>query len=244
MTVRSYPKVASREEWLAARKELLAREKAATRERDAVNALRRRLPMVLVDKDYTFEGPHGALRLVDMFEDASQLYVHHFMWIDARREGCPSCTAAMAQTFTPATRAALKERDVTLACVARAPFAELARWAVERAWTFPFYSTNDGDFTYDYHVTLDERRAPIEYNYRDKAELLAHGMPEHVLRGDWNACSVFMRRGNAVYHTYSAYARGMDALALPFTFLDLTPYGRQEDWEDSPPGWPQRPTYS
>ncbi|HEY6881255.1 MAG TPA: DUF899 family protein, partial [Polyangiales bacterium] len=207
------------------------------------SALRRRLPMVLVDKDYVFEGPAGKLRLLDMFEDTSQLYIHHFMWLDARGEGCPSCTQAATMTFTPAVRAALKARDVTLACISRAPLSELERWRTKHGWTFPWYSSNDNDFTYDFHVTLDEARAPIAYNYREKAELIAHGMPEHVLRGDWNACSVFMRRGDAVYHAYSAYARGMDTLALPYAFLDLTPYGRQEDWEDSPPGWPQRPTY-
>jgi predicted dithiol-disulfide oxidoreductase (DUF899 family) len=243
INARSYPKVATREEWLTARKELLAREKAATRERDTVNALRRRLPMVLVDKDYVFSGPRGEVRLLDMFEDASQLYIHHFMWIDARNEGCPSCTQAATQTFTPSLCAALKERDVTFACISRAPIAELERWRAKNGWTFPWYSSNDSDFTYDFHATLDERRAPIEFNYRGKDELIAHGQPEHVLHGDWPAASVFIRRGNAVYHTYSAYARGMDHLALPYSFLDLTPYGRQEDWEDSPSGWPQRPTY-
>lgn len=242
-TARSYPKVATRDEWLAARRELLAREKEALRVRDAVSAARRRLPMVLVDKDYEFEGPQGKLRLRDMFEGTSQLYIHHFMWVDARDEGCPSCTQAAKMTFNPALRAALKEKDVTLACISRGQLTKLQAWKEKHGFTFPWYSSQDNDFTYDFHVTLDESRQPIEFNYRNKAELIEHGMPEHILKGDWNGCSVFMRRGDSVYHTYSAYARGQDQLALPYAFLDLTPYGRQEDWEDSPRGFPQKPTY-
>lgn len=98
-------------------------------------------------------------------------------------------------------------------------------------------------FHYDFHVTLDEAKAPIEYNYRNKAELIAAGFKEEDLKGDWTVNSVFVRDGETVYHTYSAFARGLDHLFLPASFLDLTPYGRQEDWEDSPEGWPQRPTY-
>src|SRR3981189_618460 len=117
----AYPDVATRDEWHAARKKLLAREREVTHLRDAVNAERRRMPMVKVDKDYVFEGPTGELRLADMFEGRPQLYVHHFMWIDARGEGCPSCPAAADLSFTADDRAMLETRGLTLACVSRAP---------------------------------------------------------------------------------------------------------------------------
>ena len=122
-TSAAYPDVATRDEWLAARKKLLAREREATHLRDAVNAERRRLPMVKVDKDYIFEGPDGELRLIDMFEGRPQLYIHHFMWIDATDQGCPSCTMAANLTFTDQDRALLNAKGVTFAAVSRAPYA-------------------------------------------------------------------------------------------------------------------------
>ena len=121
--------------------------------------------MVKVEKDYVFEGPDGEVRLLDIFEGRHQLYIHHFMWIDAIDEGCPSCTAAADMTFTEQDRALLTAKDVTFACVSRAPYASIARYRDKHGWTFPWYSSRDGDFTYDYHVTLDPNRAPIEYNY-------------------------------------------------------------------------------
>jgi predicted dithiol-disulfide oxidoreductase (DUF899 family) len=234
--------VVSQEEWLAARKRLLAREKEVTRLRDAVNAERRRLPMVKVDKDYVFSGPQGKLTLLDMFEGRRQLYIHHFMWIDARDEGCPGCTMAADVNFTPVALSLLHRREVSFACVARAPLTSITRYKNERGWTFPFFSSHGSDFNYDFHVTLEATRAPLEYNYLSKAELNQRGLQDDVLHGDWTGASVFLRDGDAVFHTYSAYARGLDAQAPGYSMLDLTPYGRQEAWEDSPPGWPQQPT--
>ncbi|GLP75643.1 hypothetical protein TUM20983_27530 [Mycobacterium antarcticum] len=239
MTPIAYPDAVSREEWLAARRRLLAREREVTHLRDAVNADRRRLPMVKVDKDYVFEGPDGEVRLLDMFESRPQLYVHHFMWIDAEDRGCPSCTAAADLTFTAKDRALLESRGVTFACVSRAPYASIARYRDQHGWTFPWYSSRDGDFTYDFHVTLDSSRAPVEYNYKSHAELHAEGWSDEDLRGDWPGASVFLRRGDEVFHTYSAFARGLDHSSAGYPFLDLTPYGRQEEWEDSPEGWPR-----
>lgn len=238
-TPTAYPDVATREEWRQARRKLLAREREVTHLRDAVNAERRRLPMVKVAKDYVFEGPSGDVRLVDMFDGRHQLYIHHFMWIDAIDKGCPSCTIAAELTFTEKDRAMLNAKDVTFACVSRAPYSSIAAYQVEHGWTFPWYSSRDNDFTYDYHVTLDPTRAPVEYNYRSADELHAAGLEDDVLRGDWPGASVFLRRGDEVFHTYSAYARGLDHSAPGYPFLDLTPYGRQETWEDSPAGWPQ-----
>jgi predicted dithiol-disulfide oxidoreductase (DUF899 family) len=235
----AYPSVASREEWLAARKKLLAREREVTHLRDAVNADRKRLPMVKVDKDYVFEGPAGPVRLVDMFEGRSQLYIHHFMWMDAMDAGCPSCTVAGDLQFNQQTLAMLNARDLTVACISRAPYASIARYRDSHGWSFPWYSSQDNDFTYDYHVTLDPSRAPIEYNYQSLDELRANGWTDGDLSGDLPGASVFLRRGDDVFHTYTAYARGLDHTSVGYPFLDLTPYGRQEAWEDVPAGWPQ-----
>lgn len=236
----AYPDVVSREQWLVARKRLLARERDVTHLRDAVNAERRRLPMVKVDKDYRFDGPDGEVGLVDLFEGRQQLYIHHFMWLDDIDQGCPSCTAAADLTFTESDRALLTGKGVTFACVSRAPYASIARYRDAHGWTFPWYSSRDGDFTYDLGVTLDPERAVVQYNYKSLDELRADGWSDRDLRGDWPGASVFLRRGNEVFHTYSAYARGLDHAAVGYPFLDLTPFGRQEPWEDSPPGWPQR----
>lgn len=238
-TSSAYPTAVTREEWLTARKQLLTREREVTHLRDAVNAERRRLPMVKIEKDYLFEGPDGPVRLVDMFEGRHTLYIHHFMWLDDVDRGCPSCTGAADMTFTERDRALLTDKGVTFACVSRAPYASIARYRDEHGWTFPWYSTNDGDFSYDFHVTLDPSRTPIEYNYKSLEELHADGFSEEDLRGDWPGASVFLRRGDEVFHTYSAFARGLDHSAVGYPFLDLTPYGRQEPWEESPAGWPQ-----
>jgi predicted dithiol-disulfide oxidoreductase (DUF899 family) len=244
MTTAKYaiPRVVSPAEWLDARKELLDAEKEVTRARDAVAARRRRMPMVRVTKDYRFEGPDGVVGLVDLFDGRSQLYVHHFMWLDEPDTGCPSCTRAADRSFNDAHFDGLRERDVAFAAIARAPWPKIRAYRDQHRWTFPFFSSHGSDFNYDFHVTLDESRAPIEYNYRSKAELLESGIPAEYLRGDWPGASVFLRDGDAVFHTYSAYARGLDGLATPYQFLDLTVYGRQEAWEDSPEGWPQHVT--
>jgi predicted dithiol-disulfide oxidoreductase (DUF899 family) len=237
------PKIATREEWLTQRKALLAREKEVTRARDELGALRRRLPMVRIDKPYVFQGPNGPARLVDLFEGHRQLYVHHFMWVDARNEGCPGCSRSADLMFNDAHFEVLRTRDVAFAAISRAPLADITAYKTRKGWSFPWYSSHGTDFNDDFHVTLDPSRGPPAYNYRDKQELVASGLSEDSLRGDWPGSSVFLRDGENVFHTYSTYARGMDLLFTPYNFLDLTPFGRQEEWEDSPAGWPQRPTY-
>jgi predicted dithiol-disulfide oxidoreductase (DUF899 family) len=179
--------------------------------------------MVKVEKDYLFEGPDGPVRLLDMFEGRHQLYIHHFMWIDERDSGCPHCTMAADLTFTEQDRKLLYAKDVSFACVSRAPYAKIARYKAEHGWTFPWYSSAGNDFNYDYHVTLDAARAPIEYDYMTLDELHAKGFGDDA--------SVFLRRDEEVFHTYSTYARGMENAGPGFAFLDLTPYGRQEDWQ-------------
>jgi predicted dithiol-disulfide oxidoreductase (DUF899 family) len=224
------PEVVSREEWLAARKALLAREKEHTRATDALAAERRRLPMVAVEKEYRFAGPDGPVTLPDLFAGRSQLVVYHAMWLYDSGRLCPSCAGFLDQI---GHLAHLHARDTSFAAVTRAPVAELERWRARLGWTFPWCSSEGSDFNFDFHVTFDERVLPVEYNYAGRAELEAKGMPV----GDWEqpfdlpGISAFLRVGDRVFHTYSAYARGGDRLGFTTAFLELTALGRQEEWE-------------
>jgi predicted dithiol-disulfide oxidoreductase (DUF899 family) len=170
----SLPKIGTRDEWLAARKELLAREKDLTRRRDALNTERRNLPMVEIEKDYVFDGPHGAVRLVDMFEGRRQLIIYHFMFDPDWEEGCPSCTAGTDE-LSPGFLEHLHTRDTSYAMVSRAPLAKLERWKAKKGWNLPWYSSKGSDFNYDFGVTVDESVAPGQYNFRTKAEFEAMG---------------------------------------------------------------------
>jgi predicted dithiol-disulfide oxidoreductase (DUF899 family) len=201
-TMAHLPEVVSREEWLAARKELLVREKELTRARDRVNAERRRLPMVRVDKPYVFEGPNGTVSLLDLFEGRSQLVMHHFMWLydtDAdgtehpRDTGCPSCSSAADGIGNPRQ---LHVRNTTLVAVTRAPYPTLAAFRERMGWTFPWYSSAGSDFNHDFHATVDERVAPVQVFHRTEAELAEAGMPwSPSMRGDWPGISAFLRVG-------------------------------------------------
>ena len=168
------PQVVSRDEWLAARKELLTREKELTRARDTLNADRRRLPMVLVDKPYRFQGPDGPVGLLDLFDGSRQLIVQHTMWLADDDRICPGCTAGVDE-MSDGLIAHLRARDTNFVLVARGPLADLQRYQAERGWTIPMYSSLDSDFNYDFHVTLDPAVAPVEYNYRPLAEWQAAG---------------------------------------------------------------------
>ena len=226
------PEIASHEDWRAARVRLLAEEKALTRARDALNTKRRLLPMVEIEKDYRFEGPGGQVGLGDLFEGRRQLVVQHFMFDPSWDEGCPSCTAG-ADEVSPGLIDHLNSRDTTFAAISRAPLPKLERYRAQRGWTFPWYSSFGSDFNYDFHVTLDESVAPVEYNFRDKGELEAAGMG-WLAEGssEQPGHSVFLRDGGRVFHTYSSYARGAEWFGGSYAFLDLTPLGRQEDWEE------------
>ena len=238
-TAVAHPEVVSREEWLAKRKELLAKEKELTRRRDALNAERRRLPMVKLDKDYTFDGPEGKVRLADLFDGRRQLIVYHFMFDPKWDEGCPGCTGFVGDH---GDLSMLRDRETSMVLISRAPLPKLEAYKERNGWDIPWYSSFGSDFNYDFHATLDESVAPIEYNYRSKKELEDRG--EHYFAsGEAHGLSVFFQVDGEVFHTYSAYARGVEGLTTAYGLLDVTPYGRQEDWEDSPPGWPQRPTY-
>jgi predicted dithiol-disulfide oxidoreductase (DUF899 family) len=217
------PEIVSREAWLTARKELLKEEKEVTLRQDALGERRRALPMVKVDKDYVFEGPGGKVRLLDVFEGRRQLIVYHFMFSPDDTEGHNSCSLLVDNISHEEHLHAL---DTTIALVSRAQIGKLTAFKERMGWSIPWYSSFGGDFNYDFHVTNDESVAPVEYNYKDKATLLEKGTPWYV-EGEWQGLSVFLREGDDVYHTYSAYERGIDALVNTYTYLDLTPLGRQ-----------------
>ena len=230
----SLPHVVSREEWVVARKQLLVKEKELTRARDALNAERRRLPMVEIDKEYVFEGPEGRVTLLDLFAGRRQLIVSHFMFDPHWDDGCPSCSAG-ADEMSEGLLAHLHARDTTLVYVSRAPLHKLEDYKRRKGWTFPWYSSYGSDFNYDFHVTLDESVAPVEYNYRTAAEHREAGTGYYV-EGEQPieapGSSYFLRDGDRVFHTYSTFARGAEQTGGSYYFLDLTALGRQEEWEE------------
>ena len=228
------PDVVTQAEWLIARKRLLEQEKELTRRRDALNAERRRMPMVRIDKQYVFEGPDGPAGLLDLFEGRRQLIVGHFMFDPRWEEGCPSCSAG-ADEMSPGLLAHLHTRDTTLAYVSRAPLAKIERYKARKGWTFPWYSSYGSDFNYDFHVTLDDSVTPFEYNFRTAEEFRQLGQAEFVdgeQPFEMPGTSFFLRDGDTVFHTNSTYARGAEMTGGSYYFLDLTALGRQEDWEE------------
>jgi predicted dithiol-disulfide oxidoreductase (DUF899 family) len=229
----SLPKIATRDEWVAARRALLDKEKELTRRRDALSIERRNLPMVEIEKNYLFDGPNGTARLIDLFEGRRQLIVYHFMFDPEWEDGCSSCTAGtdeIAQGFIDH----LRIRDTTYAMVSRAPLAKLERWKAKRGWDLPWYSSFGTDFNYDFGVTIDESVAPPEYNFRTKAEFEAMGSDffeaEQPVEMPGRSC--FLAVDGRVFHTYSQYARGLESTGGSYYFLDLTALGRQEEWEE------------
>ncbi len=227
------PETVSRDEWLAARKELLTKEKELTRQRDALNTERRTLPMVEVTKDYVFDGPTGRTRLIDLFEGRRQLIVYHFMFDPEWEDGCPSCTAGTDE-LSPGFFEHLHTRDTSHAMVSRAPLAKLERWKAKRGWDIPWYSSHGTDFNYDFGVTIDESVRPAEYNFRTKAEYEANASSffdaDQPFELPGRSC--FLQLDGRVFHTYSQYARGLEATGGSYYFLDLTALGRQEEWEE------------
>jgi predicted dithiol-disulfide oxidoreductase (DUF899 family) len=216
------PPVVSPSDWQVARERLLAKEKKATRERDALAAERRRLPRVMIDRDYVLEGPDGEAKLLDLFEGRRQLIVYHFMFGPNQDVGCDGCSMFVDNVGHPAH---LHARDTSFALVSRAPVAKIEPYKKRMGWTLPWYSSFDSDFNVDFGVSPE---SPQEGAYQD---------------GESFGLSVFLRDGDDVYRTYFTSGRGTEALGSVWTLLDLTPLGRQEDWEDSPDGYPQTPPY-
>ena len=227
------PRIATRDEWLAARTALLVEEKELTRRRDALNAKRRELPMVEITEDYVFEGPDGPARLLDLFEGRPQLIVYHFMFDPSWEDGCSSCTAGTDE-LSPGFFEHLHTRDTSYALVSRAPLEKLERWKEKRGWDIPWYSSYGSDFNYDFGVTIDESVRPGAYNFRTKAEYEAMGSDffEYDQPFEMPGRSCFLTVDGRVFHTYSQYARGLESTGGSYYFLDLTALGRQEDWEE------------
>ena len=240
-SVIAHPAIVLRDDWLVERKTLLGHENAQLKHYDRVNAERRRLPMVKIDKHYVFDGPNGKRSLGDLFDGRRQLIVYHFMFDPAwETHRCPGCTGWVDAL---GDLSLLEKRDTTFVMVSRAPLAMLDAYKTQRGWSVAWVSSFGSDFNYDFHVTLDPTIAPAEYNYRNKAEM-AEAMGHPVkMEGEAHRLSVFFRLGDDVFHTYSAYARALESIKDAYHLLDSTPYGRQQDFEDSPPGWPQKPTY-
>ncbi len=236
MSDRNMPEVVSREEWLAARKDLLAKEKEVTRARDRLNADRRRLPMVRIDTPYTFEGPDGTVSLLDLFDGRPQLVLHHFMYAPEWEAPCPSCSSA-ADGIGRLRQ--LHARNTSLVAVSRAPYPKLAAFRERMGWSFPWLSSYGTDFNYDFHATLDDRVAPIQLHFRNEAELAEAGTP--WTGGPWTdsmngeempGISAFLRVEDEVFHTYSTFGRGIEEFHNGYPHLDLTALGRQEEWEE------------
>lgn len=235
----AHPPIASAEEWLAARKQLLEAEKELTRQSDRVNAQRRRLPMVEITKAYSFDGPEGRRSLLDLFDGQRQLIVYHFMFDPEWDKGCDGCTSLVDALGDLSD---LAKNDTAFALISRAPLEKLEKFKALHGWPWRWYSSHDSDFNYDFHATYDESRAPILANFRTQAEREARGATT-APKGETHGMSVFFLHEGKVHHTYSAYARGVENLVHSYALLDITPWGRQQDFEDSPPGWPQKPTY-
>jgi|SRR5579859_1709790 len=221
-------KVLSHNEWVEARKKHLAKEKEFTRMRDQLSRERRELPWELVEKDYTFQGEHGQVSLSDMFAGRSQLVVYHAMFNpDTAGPNTPYTTDAACFTcswwmdnFNGIT-VHLNHRDITMAAISYAPYEKLAAYKQRMGWSFPWFSSVGSDFNFDYHVSFgpDELKAgKVEYNY----------LPSQWGMTEAPGISVFLKDADAIYHTYSTYARGLDMLNVAYHYMDLVPRGRDE----------------
>lgn len=251
------PKVASREEWLAARRALLEEEKEITRRSDELARRRQELPWVRIDKEYRFETEEGSASLTDLFRGRSQLLVYHFMFGPDFEAGCPSCSA-IADGFNGFV-VHLANHDVTLSAVSRAPLAKLQAYRRRMEWTFPWASSFDSDFNADFHVWFSEeqqRAGNVEYNYRREpvfewrsgqdggegaeAKFAAMcGTDTASYHRDRPGMSAFVLQDGVIYHTYSTYARGLDGLWGMYQWLDRAPRGRNE----TAPWWRRHDEY-
>jgi len=242
------PRTGTREEWLAARRELLEAEKEHTRRGDELARQRQELPWVRIEKDYRFDTDEGSATLADLFRGRSQLLIYHFMLGPDYTAGCPSCSA-IADGFDGFV-VHLEHHDVGLMAVSRAPLDHIQAFKRRMGWNFPWASSFDSDFNYDFGVSVTEdqqREGVVEYNFapRDVRAQLEAGKEGPLAEfaaevgTDWATftreapgMSAFAVEGGVVYHTYSAYARGLDGLWGMYQWLDRAPKGRNEtgDW--------------
>jgi predicted dithiol-disulfide oxidoreductase (DUF899 family) len=236
-------KIGTREEWLAARLELLDAEKALTRRNDELAQQRQALPWVRIDKSYRFETDQGSASLADLFGGRSQLVVYHFMFGPDYKAGCPSCSS-IADSFNGIV-AHLQHHDVAFWAMSRAPLAKLQAYKQRMGWTFPWASSSEGDFNFDFDVSFTEeqqRKGEIEYNYQRGGHAMdATPVPEPVVQfadtcgtdaptyaRDRPGVSTFVLEDGAIYHAYSTYARGVDSIWGMYQWLDRAPKGRNE----------------
>jgi predicted dithiol-disulfide oxidoreductase (DUF899 family) len=236
-------KTGTRAEWLAARLELLEAEKELTRRSDALALQRQALPWVQIDKDYRFETEQGSASLAELFRGRSQLLVYHFMFGPDYTAGCPSCSA-IADGFD-GFAVHLANHDITLSAVSRAPLAKLQAYRRRMGWTFPWASSLGSNFNFDFNVSFTEqqqRQGGIEYNFRQGGHAMDKTpVPEPVAQfaatcgtdaptysRDRPGMSAFALEDGALYHTYSTYARGLDALWGMYQWVDRAPKGRNE----------------
>ncbi len=210
MREEAQPKIVSHEEWRSAIEKLREKEKELTRAHDALNAMRRRLPMVKIEKSYEFDGEDGKVSLLDLFEGRKQLIVYHFMFAPDAEAGCPGCSWVTDAMSHPAH---LHARDTSIVLISRAPLEKLMQYKQRMGWDLPWVSSFGSDFNYDFNATNED--------------------------GENHVASVFLRDGDQIYRTYYTDQRGVEHLGSHWTYLDLTPYGRQEPWEETPEGWPK-----
>lgn len=227
-SLKNHP-VVSREEWLSARMAFLTKEKEFTRLRDELSRQRRELPWVKVDKSYVFDGLRGQETLAELFENRSQLVVYHFMFSPEWDEGCLHCSF-WADNFN-GLGVHLNHRDVTFVAISRAPLAKIEAFKTRMGWSFKWVSSGRTDFNYDYHVSF----TPEEVQNRSAFYNYSTTDPDGA---DREGVSVFYKDASGVvYHTYSAYARGIDMLNTAYHYLDLVPKGRDEDGLEGPQEW-------
>jgi predicted dithiol-disulfide oxidoreductase (DUF899 family) len=242
----------TREEWRAARLELLQREKEHTRLSDELARRRRELPWVPLEKEYAFETGDGTRTLAELFDGRSQLLVYHFMFGPEYEAGCPTCSA-VADSFE-GVLVHLRQRDVTMLCVSRAPFERIEAYKRRMGWTFPWVSSAESDFNFDFGVSFTEAqlRGDVEYNYRSGnvspllesdtgpiADLAAAcGTDPRGYMSEGPGLSAFALSGGVVHHTYSTFARGLDFMLGFYPLLDRAPKGRDEG--DPPEMWIRR----
>ncbi len=221
--------VVSEQQWVAARKELLQKEKEFTRQRDQISSLRRELPWVKVEQNYVFAGPQGNETLSDLFGGKSQLIIYHFMFGPGWEEGCPSCS--MLADHLEGSLAHLAARGVRLAVVSRARISQIEAFQKRMGWNFKWVSSFENGFNRDYNVSFTQQemaRQDMYYNYQ------MQNFPSDEAPG----LSVFYRDGEGnIFHTYSAYGRGLDILLGVYNFLDMAPKGRDEDALTFPMAW-------
>ena len=216
------PPIVSKEDWHSALERLRAREKQATRARDALAAERRRLPRLRVEKRYVFDGPQGKATLHDLFEGRRQLLVYHFMFGPSQAAGCPGCSMVVDHIGHPSH---LHARDASLVLVSRAPLAKIDAYRRRMGWSLPWVSSFASDFNADFGVGPE---TPREGEHQD---------------GEMFGLSAFIEDAGEIYRTYFTSQRGVEGIMGIWSLLDLLPFGRMETWEDSPAGYPRTEPY-